>query len=118
MGEITRGIASGKFSPYLLHGVTGSGKTEVYLNVIKEALKLEGSVIFLVPEIALTPQLLSRFNRRFKDDEIAVLHSGVSKSARYDQWRRIQRGEARIAVGARSAIFAPVRMVKFFHPVT
>jgi primosomal protein N' (replication factor Y) len=110
--EITSGITSGKFSPYLLHGVTGSGKTEVYLNAIKETLGLGGNVICLVPEIALTPQLLSRFNRRFKDDEIAILHSGISRSAKYDQWRRIQRGEIRIVVGARSAIFAPVRNLK------
>ncbi len=110
--KIIRSIASGKFSPHLLHGVTGSGKTEVYLNVIKETLRLKGGVIFLVPEISLTPQLLYRVNRRFKDHEIAILHSGISRSARYDQWRRIQRGEARIVVGARSAIFAPVRNLK------
>ncbi|MBE9546917.1 MAG: primosomal protein N' [Proteobacteria bacterium] len=110
--EITSGIISGKFSPCLLHGVTGSGKTEVYLNAIAETLRLNGGIICLVPEIALTPQLLSRFNRRFKDDEITVLHSGISRSARYDQWRRIQRGEARIVVGARSAIFAPVRNLR------
>ncbi len=110
--KITRSIAAGKFSPHLLHGVTGSGKTEVYLNVIRKALDFEGGVIFLVPEISLTPQLLYRFNRRLRDYEIAVLHSGISRSARYDQWRRIQRGETRIVVGARSAIFAPVRNLK------
>lgn len=109
VAEITGGILSEQFSPYLLHGVTGSGKTEVYIMAIKEALRLKGSVIFLVPEIALAPQLLSRLNKRFKDNEIAVLHSGISRRARYDQWRRIQRGEIRIVVGARSAIFAPVR---------
>ncbi|MDO9529006.1 MAG: primosomal protein N' [Syntrophales bacterium] len=110
--KIVRSIASGKFSPHLLHGVTGSGKTEVYLNAIEETMKLEGNVIFLVPEIALTPQLLSRVNRRFSNDEIAILHSGISRSARYDQWRRIQSGEIKIVVGARSAIFAPVRNLK------
>ena len=110
--EIIRGILSEKFSPYLLHGITGSGKTEVYINAIKEVLRLNGSVIFLVPEIALTPQLLSRFNKRFEDNEIAVLHSGISRRARYDQWRRIQSGEIRIVVGARSAIFAPVRNLR------
>jgi primosomal protein N'' len=110
--EIIRGILSGKFSPYLLHGITGSGKTEVYINAIKKVLKLNGSAIFLVPEIALTPQLLSRFNRRFEDNEIAVLHSGISRRARYDQWRKIQSGETRIVVGARSAIFAPVRNLR------
>ena len=110
--EITTGIASKKFSSYLLHGVTGSGKTEVYLNAMKEALRLNGGIIFLVPEISLTPQLMSRVNKRFRDNEIAVLHSGVSRSAKYDQWRRIQRGETRIVVGARSAIFAPVRNLR------
>ncbi|MEI8173776.1 MAG: primosomal protein N', partial [Deltaproteobacteria bacterium] len=110
--EILKGIESRRFSPYLLHGVTGSGKTEVYLNAIEEVSRLEGGVIYLVPEIALTPQLLTRLNRRFPGREIAVLHSGISKAARYDQWRRIQRGDVRIVVGARSAVFAPVRSLK------
>jgi len=110
--EIVKGLASGRFSPYLLHGVTGSGKTEVYLNAISETLRMDGGVISLVPEIALTPQLITRFNQRFNNQEIAVLHSGISKSARYDQWRRIQRGEIRVVVGARSAVFAPVRNLK------
>lgn len=110
--EIVKGIESQRFSPYLLHGVTGSGKTEVYLNAIEEALRLMGGAIFLVPEIALTPQLLTRLNGRFQDREIAVLHSGISKSVRYDQWRRIQRGDISIVVGARSALFAPVRNLK------
>ncbi|MDO8786280.1 MAG: DEAD/DEAH box helicase family protein, partial [Syntrophales bacterium] len=81
--EIVKGLSSGRFSTYLLHGVTGSGKTEVYLNAMGETLRLGGGVIFLVPEIALTPQMLSRLNGRFKDCEIAVLHSGISKNARY-----------------------------------
>lgn len=110
--EIVTGLESASFSPYLLHGVTGSGKTEVYLNAIKETLRKYGGVIFLVPEIALTTQLISRFNKRFVNQEIAVLHSGISKSARYDQWRRIQRGEIRVVIGARSAIFAPVRNLR------
>jgi primosomal protein N' (replication factor Y) (superfamily II helicase) len=109
---IIRGISSGRYSPYLLHGVTGSGKTEVYLQAISEALKKNGSVIFLVPEIALTPQLLTRLYARFDEKEIAVLHSGIAESVRYDQWRRIQRGLARIVVGARSAVFAPTRNLK------
>lgn len=112
LSEIVDGLESHHFSPYLLHGVTGSGKTEVYLNAIVRTLQLKGGVIFLVPEIALTPQLLARLNKRFRDREIAVLHSGISKSTRYDQWRRIQRGDIRIVVGARSAIFAPVRNLK------
>ncbi len=107
--EIRNGIAGGRFAPYLLHGVTGSGKTEVYLQAIREAVKGGGGVIFLVPEIALTPQLLSRFRESFPDREIAVLHSGISSPARYDQWRRIRRGEIRIVAGARSALFAPVQ---------
>ncbi len=110
--EIVTGLSSGRFSAYLLHGVTGSGKTEIYLRAIGEVLKRQGSVIYLVPEIALTPQLQSRLMKRFGDREIAVLHSGVSAGARYDQWRRIQRGELKIIVGARSAIFAPVRNLK------
>ena len=110
--EILKGISGGRFAPYLLHGVTGSGKTEVYLQAIREAVKDGGGVIFLVPEIALTPQLLSRFRESFRDQEIAVLHSGISNRARYDQWRRIRRGEIRIVAGARSALFAPVRNLR------
>jgi len=110
--EIVKGLESHLFSPHLLHGVTGSGKTEVYFNAIEETLRMKGGSIFLVPEIALTPQLLTRFNKRFPDREIAVLHSGISKSARYDQWRRIQRGDISVVVGARSAVFAPVRNLK------
>ncbi|MEN6321501.1 MAG: primosomal protein N' [Syntrophaceae bacterium] len=110
--EIAKGIESKKFSPYLLHGVTGSGKTEVYLNAVSDTLKMDGGVIILVPEIALTPQLLTRFNARFNSQETAVLHSGISKSVRYDQWRRIQIGDIKVVIGARSAIFAPVRNLK------
>ena len=89
--------------------MTGSGKTEVYLQAIAEVLRGAGGAIYLVPEIALTGQLLSRVGSRFPDREIAVLHSGISRSARYDQWKRIRRGEVRVVVGARSALFAPVR---------
>ncbi|HOD35284.1 MAG TPA: primosomal protein N' [Syntrophales bacterium] len=110
--EIVSGLSSGRFAAYLLHGVTGSGKTEIYLQAISEVLKQQGSVIYLVPEIALTPQLQSRLMRRFGDGEIAVLHSGISPGARYDQWRRIQRGDLKIILGARSAIFAPARDLK------
>ncbi len=112
LAAILGGLRSGEFSPYLLHGVTGSGKTEIYLRALKEALAMGGSAILLVPEIALTPQLLSRINRRFSEGETAVLHSGVSRAVRYDQWRRISRGEIRIMVGARSAVFAPARDLK------
>ncbi|MGO9139080.1 MAG: primosomal protein N' [Syntrophales bacterium] len=109
---IVKGLQSNSFSPFLLHGVTGSGKTEVYFNAIAETIRMRGGVIFLVPEIALTPQLLTRFNKRFEDREIAVLHSGISRSARYDQWRRIQRGDINVVIGARSAVFAPLRNLK------
>jgi len=110
--NILAGLEAKKFSPYLLHGVTGSGKTEVYLRVLAETLKVGGSAVFLVPEIALTPQLLSRIRERFQGDEIAVLHSGVALSVRFDQWRRIGQGQIRIIVGARSAVFAPARNLR------
>jgi len=109
LGEIVPGIKSRRYFPCLLHGVTGSGKTEVYLKAIEETIGLGGSAIYLVPEITLTPQLRSRIRDRFDENAVAILHSGIGKSAKYDEWRRIQRGEARIVIGARSAIFAPVR---------
>jgi primosomal protein N' (replication factor Y) len=93
---------------HLLHGVTGSGKTEVYLRAGAEALERGRGVIVLVPEIALTPQTVARFQARF-GDTVALLHSALSDGERYDEWRRLRSGEARIAVGPRSAVFAPVR---------
>mgnify|MGYP002508343749 FL=1 len=93
----------------LLHGVTGSGKTEVYMSLIENALKQGKSAIALVPEISLTPQIMRVFRARFGDD-IAMLHSGLSDGERYDEWRRIYDGDAKIVVGARSAIFAPVEI--------
>lgn len=110
--EIVRGIKSKRYSPYLLHGVTGSGKTEVYLKAIEKALSLKGSALFLVPEIALTPQLISRIKEKFDENIIAILHSGIGRSSRYDEWRRIMRGDARIIIGARSGIFAPARNLR------
>ncbi|MBX6352225.1 MAG: primosomal protein N' [Thermoflavifilum sp.] len=95
----------------LLHGVTGSGKTELYLRLIGRCLEAGGGAIVLVPEIALTPQLVGRFEARF-GDAVAVLHSGLSDGERRDEWLRLRRGEARIAVGARSAVFAPVQDLK------
>ena len=92
---------------HLLHGVTGSGKTEVYLRAAAAALERGEGVIALVPEIALTPQTVARFAARF-GDTVALLHSALSEGERYDEWRRLRTGEARIAVGPRSAIFAPV----------
>ena len=91
---------------FLLHGVTGSGKTEIYLAVIEEVVKLNKEVIFLVPEIALTPMMVSRFKGRFHN-QVAILHSGLSIGEKYDEWRKIIRREAKIVVGARSACFAP-----------
>ncbi|MDP2268804.1 MAG: DEAD/DEAH box helicase family protein, partial [Deltaproteobacteria bacterium] len=107
--EILSGLVERQFSPYLLHGVTGSGKTEVYLRVIEKVRELGGGVIFLVPEIALTPQLMARIKGRFSEEETAVIHSGVTKNVRYDQWRRIQKGEVKIVIGARSALFVPMQ---------
>ncbi len=95
------------FTPFLLYGVTGSGKTEVYLQAISKALERGKNALVLVPEIALTPQLTGRFQARFGGG-IAILHSGLSDGERYDEWRRIRRGLAQIVIGARSAIFAPL----------
>ena len=92
---------------FLLHGVTGSGKTEVYLEAARAALGRGRGAIVLVPEIALTPQTMDRFRRRF-GDSVALLHSRMPAGARYDEWRRLRSGEARICVGPRSAVFAPV----------
>lgn len=92
---------------YLLSGVTGSGKTEVYIRAVRETLRLGKSAIVLVPEIALTPQMVSWFRARFGEGS-AVLHSRLSVGERFDEWRRIRLGEARVVIGARSAVFAPV----------
>ena len=92
---------------YLLHGVTGSGKTEVYINLIEKVLKKGKTAIVLVPEISLTPQMVNRFEQVF-GQKIAALHSALSEGEKYDEWRRINRGEVSIVIGARSAIFAPL----------
>ncbi len=91
---------------YLLKGVTGSGKTEVYMHIIKEVIDRGMQAIMLVPEISLTPQIVSRFRQRF-NNEVAVLHSGLSDGERYDEYRKIKKGLVKIVVGARSAIFSP-----------
>src|SRR5205823_7122862 len=96
------------FAPFVLHGVTGSGKTEVYLRVIAEARAAGKGALVLGPEIALTPQLAARFRARFGDD-VAVLHSALPPGERRAAWRRLRAGEVGIALGARSAVFAPVR---------
>jgi primosomal protein N' (replication factor Y) len=97
-------------SPYLLLGVTGSGKTEVYLQAAQASLDLGKTVLVLVPEIALTPQTVRRFKARFSqlNDQVAVLHSNLSQGERFDEWHRIRKGTARIVIGARSAVFAPL----------
>jgi primosomal protein N' (replication factor Y) len=100
--------AFGAFATFLLHGVTGSGKTEVYLHAIARARAMGRGALVLVPEIALTPQLSGRFRARF-GDEVALLHSGLSDAERHAEWVRLRRGDARICVGVRSAIFAPVQ---------
>ena len=96
------------FNKYLLYGVTGSGKTEIYMQIIEEVLKGKKTAIVLVPEISLTPQFVFQFKSRFLDS-VAVLHSHLSDGERFDEWRRISRGEASIVIGARSAIFAPLK---------
>lgn len=106
--SILESIQAHRQRTYLLHGVTGSGKTEVYLQTIEEVLKLGRQAMMLVPEIALTPQMVLRFKRRF-GDEVAVLHSGLSKGERYDEWQKIRDGKASVCVGARSSVFAPFK---------
>lgn len=93
-------------SIFLLHGITGSGKTEIYLNIIEEVVKSGLEAIMLVPEISLTPMMVSRFKGRFSNN-VAMLHSGLSIGEKYDEWRKIRRKEVKVVVGARSAIFAP-----------
>lgn len=97
----------GEMKSFLLHGVTGSGKTEVYMHAVRQTLLRGKGAIILVPEISLTPQMVSWFRVRFGDCA-AVLHSGLSQGEKYDEWRRIREGEARVVIGARSAVFAPV----------
>ena len=103
--EILPALERGK-GRFLLHGVTGSGKTEVFLHAVRRTLEKDKSAIILVPEIALTPQMVSWFRGRF-GAVAAVLHSRLSPGERFDEWRRIRRGEARVVIGARSAVFAP-----------
>lgn len=100
-------VRTDKRTVQLIHGVTGSGKTEIYLTLIAECLKKGQSSIFLVPEISLTPQMLSQLRARFGKNA-AILHSGLSAGERFDEWWRLRTGEAKIAIGARSAVFAPL----------
>lgn len=107
--HIINNISEGR--DVLLHGITGSGKTEVYMRAIKHVLEQGGGAIMLIPEISLTPQTVERFRQRF-GESVAVLHSALSAGERYDEWRRIRLSEARVVVGARSAVFAPCENLK------
>lgn len=104
---ISQAIQDGDTKPFLLEGVTGSGKTEVYMQSIAKALEQGKTALMLVPEISLTPQMVHQLRGRF-GHRVAILHSSLSRGERYDEWRRIERGEAQVVVGARSAIFAPL----------
>ncbi len=106
--ELSRAMEEEKFCPYLLHGVTGSGKTEIYLFLIEQLLSQGKSSLVLMPEIGLTPRAAAEFRARL-GEKVAILHSALSDGERHDEWWRIQRGEARVVIGTRSAIFAPVR---------
>lgn len=105
--EVVNEVELGKHDTYLLYGVTGSGKTEVYMELIDKVLKDNKTAIMLVPEISLTPQIVDRFVTRFLDT-VAILHSGLSDGEKYDEYRKIREGKVKIVVGARSAIFAPL----------
>ncbi len=106
INRIDEHIENEKYAPLLLWGVTGSGKTEVYMNAIEKVLKKGKKAIVLVPEISLTPQLVNRFRNRFSN-RIALFHSGLSLGEKYDQWKKMRDGKADIVIGARSAVFAP-----------
>jgi primosomal protein N' (replication factor Y) len=107
LGEIVEPVASHKYQTFLLHGVTGSGKTQVYIEAIDEVLKRGRTAVVLVPEISLTPQMVYRFRNRF-GDRVAVFHSRMSAAERYDAWRLARAGTYKIVIGPRSAIFSPL----------
>ena len=107
--QVSYAIDNNAYNQFLLYGVTGSGKTEVYLQLIDKVVKQDKTAIVLVPEISLTPQMLDRFISRFGKETIAVLHSKLSIGERHDEWEKIKEGKAKIVIGARSAIFAPVQ---------
>jgi primosomal protein N' (replication factor Y) len=106
--QLNFAIEAEKFESFLLHGVTGSGKTEVYIRCIQRVLEKGKTAIMMVPEISLTPQTVARFRQRF-GDRVAILHSGLSQTERYLEWKKIRDGKVSIAVGARSAVFAPFK---------
>ena len=105
--KIEKSMDENRYEKFLIYGITGSGKTEIYLQLIEKAIIQNKSAIVLVPEISLTPQMLDRFIGRFGKEKIAILHSKLSIGERHDEWERIKNGEAKIVIGARSAIFAP-----------
>ena len=109
--RIKESIENEKYEEFLLYGVTGSGKTEIYLQLIEKALEKGKTAIMLVPEISLTPQTINRFIARFGKETLAVLHSKLSIGERYDEWNKIKNGQANIIIGARSAIFAPTENI-------
>ena len=109
--SVEEAIDKEKYQQFLLYGVTGSGKTEVYLQLIEKVLTIGKNAIVLVPEISLTPQMLDRFISRFGKEKIAILHSKLSIGERHDEWERIREKKARIVIGARSAIFAPIENI-------
>lgn len=108
--SINQSIVHNQHDIYLLKGVTGSGKTEIYLQTISEVIDKGEGALMLVPEIALTPQMVHRFKSRF-GEQVAVLHSGLSNGEKYDEWRKIEKEEAKVVVGARSSIFAPLKNI-------
>lgn len=105
--KIEKDIDENKYNEYLLYGITGSGKTEIYLQLIEKVLEKGKTAIMLVPEISLTPQMVERFIARFGEEIISVLHSKLSMGERFDSWQNIKNGRSKIIIGARSAIFAP-----------
>ena len=109
--SVEEAINNKQYQQFLLYGVTGSGKTEVYLQLIEKVLQMGKNAIVLVPEISLTPQMLDRFISRFGKEDIAILHSKLSIGERHDEWERIREKKARIVIGARSAIFAPIENI-------
>ena len=108
LAELDQPLRANEYAPFLLHGVTGSGKTEVYIRAMRVALGLGRSALMLVPEIALTPVFSRRLRMHF-GDRVAIFHSSLSRGERFDEWTRVRNGEARIVIGTRSAVFAPIK---------
>jgi primosomal protein N' (replication factor Y) len=108
LAELDGPLRAGAYAAFLLHGVTGSGKTEVYIRAMRVALSLGRSALMLVPEIALTPVFSRRLRMHF-DDRVAIFHSSLSRGERFDEWTRVRNGDARIVIGTRSAVFAPIK---------